>query len=179
MARQTTVRLPEDLADEAETVARVQGTSLNQLIVESLADAINRVRADKDFTTRAERLLERDQRDTRPSRQVTRYIGLAEYMWLAEQVTGIDTATLIKASRVELADSALHAPAAGSGDDDFYPDIYEGSRAHLPPGVEPSAVRRQQTRRLGVAPDVRRPQRWTLRPRTRPTPIRRSRRCSL
>lgn len=60
MARQTTVRLPEDLADEAETVARVQGTSLNQLIVESLADAINRVRADKDFTTRAERLLERD-----------------------------------------------------------------------------------------------------------------------
>lgn len=60
MARQTTVRLPEDLADEAETVARVQGTSLNQLIVDSLADAINRVRADKDFTTRAKRLLDRD-----------------------------------------------------------------------------------------------------------------------
>jgi hypothetical protein len=60
MARQTTVRLPEDLADEAETVARVQGTSLNQLIVESLADAINRVRADKDFTARAKRLLDRD-----------------------------------------------------------------------------------------------------------------------
>ena len=60
MARQTTVRLPEDLADEAETVARVQGTSLNQLIVESLANAINRVRADKDFTARAKRLLDRD-----------------------------------------------------------------------------------------------------------------------
>jgi predicted transcriptional regulator len=60
MARQTTVRLPEDLADEAETVARVQGTSLNQLIVESLADAIDRVRADNDFTTRAKRLLDRD-----------------------------------------------------------------------------------------------------------------------
>jgi hypothetical protein len=60
MARQTTVRLPEDLADEAETVARVQGTSLNHLIVDSLADAIDRVRADKDFTTRAKRLLERD-----------------------------------------------------------------------------------------------------------------------
>ena len=60
MARQTTVRLPEDLADEAEAVARVQGTSLNQLIVDSLADAIDRVRADKDFTTRAKRVLERD-----------------------------------------------------------------------------------------------------------------------
>ena len=48
------------MADEAETVARMQGTGLNQLIVESLADAIDRVRADKDFTTRAKRLLERD-----------------------------------------------------------------------------------------------------------------------
>ena len=60
MARQTTVRLPEDLADQAEAVARVQGTSLNQLIVDSLAAAIDRVRADEDFTTRAKRLLERD-----------------------------------------------------------------------------------------------------------------------
>lgn len=60
MARQTTLRLPEDLVDQAEAVARVQGTSLNQLIVDSLADAIDRVRADKDFTTRATRLLERD-----------------------------------------------------------------------------------------------------------------------
>lgn len=56
---------------------------------------------------------------------MTRYIGLAEYLWLAEQVTGIDTTTLIKASRVELADSALHAPQAGFGDDDFYPDIFD------------------------------------------------------
>lgn len=60
MTRQTTVRLPEDLADEADAVARVRGTSLNQLIVDSLADAIDRVRADNDFTKRAHRLLERD-----------------------------------------------------------------------------------------------------------------------
>jgi predicted transcriptional regulator len=59
-AQTYTVRLPEDLADEADAVARVQGTSLNQLIVDSLADAIDRVRADKDFTTRVKRLLERD-----------------------------------------------------------------------------------------------------------------------
>ena len=60
MARQTTVRLPEHLADEAEAVARVQGTSLNQLIVDSLADAIDRVRTDKDFTNSVKRQLERD-----------------------------------------------------------------------------------------------------------------------
>jgi death-on-curing protein len=56
---------------------------------------------------------------------VTRYLDLAEYLWLAEQVTGVDAATLAKASRIDLADSALHAPAAGFGDEDFYPDIYD------------------------------------------------------
>lgn len=60
MTKQTTVRLPEELADEAETVARVKGTSVNQLIVDSLAAEIDRVRVDKDFTTRAKRLLARD-----------------------------------------------------------------------------------------------------------------------
>jgi hypothetical protein len=60
MTKQTTVRLPEALADEAEAVARVQGTSLNALIVDSLASEIERVRADKDFTKRARQLLARD-----------------------------------------------------------------------------------------------------------------------
>ncbi len=60
MAKQTTVRLPEDLADDAETVARVQGTSVNALIIDALKAEIERVRQDKDFTTRAKRLLERN-----------------------------------------------------------------------------------------------------------------------
>ena len=60
MAKQTTVRLPEDLAEEAEAVARVKGTSVNALIIESLSAEIARVRADKEFTTRANRLLKRD-----------------------------------------------------------------------------------------------------------------------
>ncbi len=38
---------------------------------------------------------------------MTRYLSLAEFWYLAEHVTGIDVATLIKASRVDLADSAL------------------------------------------------------------------------
>jgi predicted transcriptional regulator len=61
MAKQTTVRLPDDLADVAEAVARVKGTSVNALIIESLASEIDRVRADKDFTSRARKLLKRDQ----------------------------------------------------------------------------------------------------------------------
>ena len=60
MTKQTTVRLPDQLADDAEAVARVRGGSLNQLIIDSLAAEIERVRNDDDFTTRAKKLLERD-----------------------------------------------------------------------------------------------------------------------
>ena len=60
MTKQTTVRLPDQLADDAEAVARVQGGSLNQLIIDSLAAEIERVRNDDDFITRAKKLLERD-----------------------------------------------------------------------------------------------------------------------
>jgi predicted DNA-binding protein len=60
MTRQTTVRLPDELAEQAEAVARVQGSSVNTLIVESLAAEIERVRADRDFTQRAKKLLARD-----------------------------------------------------------------------------------------------------------------------
>ncbi len=56
---------------------------------------------------------------------MTRYLTLAEYLWLAEQVTGVPAMDLSKASRIDLADSALHAPQAGFGDDDFYPDIVD------------------------------------------------------
>ncbi|HUS42362.1 MAG TPA: hypothetical protein VMY16_06820 [Ilumatobacteraceae bacterium] len=60
MTKQTTVRLPDNLADAAEAVARVRGDSVNQLIIDSLAAEIERVRADDDFTARAKKLLERD-----------------------------------------------------------------------------------------------------------------------
>ncbi len=60
VTKQTTVRLPDELAHQAEAVARVRGESLNQLIIDSLSAEIDRVRADSDFTARAKRLLERD-----------------------------------------------------------------------------------------------------------------------
>ncbi|MGY9074067.1 MAG: hypothetical protein ACKVHU_14105 [Acidimicrobiales bacterium] len=60
MPKQTTVRLPDVLADEAEAVARVQGSRVNQLIIDSLTAEIERVRVDEDFTSRAKRLIEED-----------------------------------------------------------------------------------------------------------------------
>ena len=34
---------------------------------------------------------------------MTRYLSLAEYVWLAEQVTGVESAVLMKASRLAIA----------------------------------------------------------------------------
>ena len=56
---------------------------------------------------------------------MTRYLILAEWVWLAEQVTGIDASVLIKAGRMDLADSALHAPSASFGGEEFYPDVVD------------------------------------------------------
>ena len=51
-----------------------------------------------------------------------RYLTLAEALIIAEAVTGIDVVVLARGSRVELLDSALHAPQAGFGDEEFYPE---------------------------------------------------------
>ena len=53
-----------------------------------------------------------------------RYLSLAEAFVLGQMVTGIDAVVLESASRTELLDSALHAPQAGFGDDDFYSDFF-------------------------------------------------------
>lgn len=58
--KQTIVRLPAELAENGEAIARVQGTSLNGLIIDSLASEVERVRNDADFTKRAKALLTRD-----------------------------------------------------------------------------------------------------------------------
>lgn len=54
-----------------------------------------------------------------------RYLGLAEAFVIAEAVTGIDAHNLVRVSRSDLLDSALHAPQAGFGDTDFYPSVVE------------------------------------------------------
>jgi death-on-curing protein len=56
---------------------------------------------------------------------LTRYLDLAELLLIAEGATGIDAATLAKLPRIDLADSALHAPAASFGDVEFYPELID------------------------------------------------------
>lgn len=42
---------------------------------------------------------------------------------IGEAVTGTNAAVLARASRLDLLDSALHAPQAGFGDVEFYPEF--------------------------------------------------------
>ncbi|MCJ7672854.1 MAG: type II toxin-antitoxin system death-on-curing family toxin, partial [Acidimicrobiia bacterium] len=55
----------------------------------------------------------------------TRYVDLVDYVAIAAEVTGLDVATVLKIANLDLADSALHAPAAGFGDTDLYPDFVD------------------------------------------------------
>lgn len=60
MSKQTTVRLPDEIAEKAELVARTQGISVNQLIINSLSVQIEQARNDREFMDRARFFVERD-----------------------------------------------------------------------------------------------------------------------
>jgi len=53
------------------------------------------------------------------------YLDLADYIAIATAVTGLDLQTVMNMTNHDLADSALHAPAAGVGDTDFYPEFID------------------------------------------------------
>ncbi len=53
------------------------------------------------------------------------YPDLSDYLSVASAVTGFEPATLLRSMRLELADSALHAPAGSWGGEDFYPDFVD------------------------------------------------------
>lgn len=54
-----------------------------------------------------------------------RYLGLDDYLAIAVEVTGQRVETLIKVAKTDLADSALHAPAASFSGEEFYPDFVD------------------------------------------------------
>lgn len=58
--RATTVRIPAELADTAEVVARARGVSVNQVILDALEAEIQRARQDDDFMSLLHGLVERD-----------------------------------------------------------------------------------------------------------------------
>lgn len=55
----------------------------------------------------------------------TEYLTLTDFLAIAQAVTGLDLQTVVNVTNLALADSAIHAPAAGFGDDDFYPDFID------------------------------------------------------
>lgn len=54
-----------------------------------------------------------------------RYLALDDYVAIAVAVTGQEVATLVNATNTDLADSALHAPSASFGGEEFYPDFVD------------------------------------------------------
>lgn len=52
-----------------------------------------------------------------------RYLDLADYLLIAEEVLGIEADVLAKMTALSLADSALNAPAAEFGGVEFYPEF--------------------------------------------------------
>ena len=53
------------------------------------------------------------------------YVDLTDYLEIAVAVTGLDIRTLTMATKLDLADSALHAPAASFGGEEFFPDFVD------------------------------------------------------
>jgi hypothetical protein len=60
MTKNLTVRLPDDLAADAEALARVEGTSLNEAVKQALSEAVERRRNSPKFKARLERLIQED-----------------------------------------------------------------------------------------------------------------------
>ena len=58
--RSTTVRMPEELTEKADVIARGRGISINALMLEALEVEIERLRHDDEFVGRLRKLTGRD-----------------------------------------------------------------------------------------------------------------------
>ena len=56
----TTVRMPQELADQVEAVARGRGVSVNTVVLDALSSEIQRVKKDKEFMARLREITKRD-----------------------------------------------------------------------------------------------------------------------
>jgi death-on-curing protein len=73
------------------------------------------------------------------------YLDVPDFIAIAAGVTGLDVDTVMAVANLDLADSALHAPSAGFGDTDFYPEFVDKGRSpRRAARQEPSPARRQQ-----------------------------------
>jgi predicted transcriptional regulator len=60
MTKNMTVRLPDDLAADAEALARVEGKSVNETIKDALTEAVERKRRDPKFKARVRKIINED-----------------------------------------------------------------------------------------------------------------------
>jgi hypothetical protein len=60
MAKNLTVRLDDELARDAEALARTEGKSLNETVKLALTEAVERRRRDPQFKTRVRQIIDQD-----------------------------------------------------------------------------------------------------------------------
>ncbi len=60
MNRNLTVRLDQQLAADAEALARADGKSLNETVKQALRELVERRRSDPEFKARLRRIIEED-----------------------------------------------------------------------------------------------------------------------
>jgi hypothetical protein len=60
MAKNLTVRLDDELAADAEALARAEGKSLNETVKLALSEAVERRRRDPKFKARVRKIIEQD-----------------------------------------------------------------------------------------------------------------------
>jgi hypothetical protein len=60
MPKNLTVRLPDDVAANAEALARVEGQSLNETVKQALIEAVERRRKNPKFKARLAKIIEED-----------------------------------------------------------------------------------------------------------------------
>jgi len=60
MAKNLTVRLDDELAADADALARADGISLNETVKQALKEAVERRRNDPEFKSRVRRIIEED-----------------------------------------------------------------------------------------------------------------------
>jgi predicted transcriptional regulator len=61
MTKNMTVRLPDELAADAEALARAEGQSVNETVKQALAEAVERRRKDPAFRAQLRKVIEEDQ----------------------------------------------------------------------------------------------------------------------
>jgi hypothetical protein len=62
MTKNLTVRIPDDLVADVEALARVEGTSLNETVRQSLIEAVERRRNNPKFKARLAKIIEEDRK---------------------------------------------------------------------------------------------------------------------